>query len=62
MSSCNCSGKRGKNQLDLVRLAAVKKATFRMWPLKDETEKNAWLDCTKSIDEACRRHNRPKKV
>ena len=56
----NVSGKRGKNKLDKDILAAVKVATFKMWPLRStENEQLAWSKCVKSIDEMGRRLNRP---
>ena len=52
----NVAGKCGKNQLNKEMMAAIKVATFRMWPLKvSEEEKVAWRQCTKAIDEANRR-------
>ena len=51
----NVSGK-GKNQFDKDILAAIKVASFRMWPLKStENEVAAWRDCVKAIDEGGRR-------
>ena len=49
--SSNVAGKRGKKQLNTDMLAAIKVATFRMWPLSStENEKSAWKQCCKSID------------
>lgn len=56
----NVSGSRGKNKLDKDIVAAVKVASFKMWPLKAaENENVAWAKCVKSIDEMGRRLNRP---
>ena len=47
----NVTGSSGKNQLDQEMIAAIKMATFRMWPLKSsENDKVAWRDCVKAID------------
>ena len=55
----NVSGKSGKNQLDKDMVAAIKVASFRMWPLKSsESESAAWRDCVKAIDEGGRRLRR----
>lgn len=52
----NVAGKCGKNQLNTEMMAAIKVATFRMWPLQaSEDEKTAWRLCRKAIDEAGRR-------
>ena len=50
----NVSG-RDKNQLDKDMIAAIKVASFTMWPLKSsENEVKAWRDCVKAIDEGGR--------
>lgn len=42
-------------ELNTEIMAAIKVATFRMWPLTiSEDEKTAWKICTKAIDEAGR--------
>ena len=52
----NVAGKSGKNQLCREMMAAIKVATFRMWPLESsEGEKQAWRLCRRAIDEAGRR-------
>ena len=54
----NVSG-RDKNQLDKDMIAAIKVASFTMWPLKSsENEVKAWRDCVKAIDEGGRRLRR----
>ena len=61
MARSNCSGTRGKARLEGERMAAVKRATFVLWPMASrEEEKGEWGKCIYSIDEACRRLNRPK--
>ena len=61
MARSNCSGTRGKEKLDEERLAAIRRATFLLWPLQaGEIEKKEWYKCMYGIDEACRRLNRPR--
>lgn len=49
--SSNVAGKQGKNQLNRDMMAAIKVATFKMYPLSSsEDEKVAWRQCTKAID------------
>ena len=56
----NVSGRR-KNQLDTDMISAIKVASFRMWPLKsNENKDTAWRDCVKAIDEGGRRLRRRK--
>jgi hypothetical protein len=61
MAQSNCSGTRGKNRLDQERLGIVQRTTLTLWPVEDRVEQSAeWARCIYSIDEACRRLNRPK--
>ena len=65
--SSNVGGKRGKKQLNKDMLAAIKVATFRMWPLSSaEHEKSAWKQCCKAIDgsgrQLYRARNAPKET
>ena len=61
MKSSNVRGVLGKNQLDPLKIAEIKKVAFHHYPLVgSETEKQAWTDCIKSIDEKGRRLNRKK--
>ena len=61
MAQSNCSGTRGKNRLDQERLGTVQQTTLTLWPVEDRVEQRAeWARCIYSIDEACRRLNRPK--
>ena len=61
MAQCNCSGTRGKSRLEQERLAIVRRTTLALWPVEDKLlERGEWAKCTYSIDEACRRLNRPK--
>ena len=61
MSCSNCSGTRGKNRLDQGRLAIVRRATLTLWAVKENMDiKTEWAKCIYSIDEACRRLNRPR--
>ena len=47
----NCTGKRGKKQLDQVRLGKIKEATFKLWPLDSkENPTDARKDCKRAID------------
>ena len=57
----NVNGKKGKNKLNPDMIAAIKVATFRMWPLlQTETEETAWRVCRKAIDGAGRQLYRAK--
>ena len=61
MAHSNCSGTRGKGRLEQERLAIVRRTTLTLWPVEDKLqEKGEWAKCIYSIDEACRRLNRPK--
>lgn len=58
----NVSGKCGKMQLDKQVMAAIRVATFKVWPCNAaENEAKSWADCVKAIDEAGRRLYHPKK-
>lgn len=51
----NVFGKRGKQKLNVDIMAAIKVATFKMYPLtSSEDEKTAWRTCCKAIDSANR--------
>ncbi len=60
MMTSNCTGSKGKGQLDPRRLLGVREAVFDKWPNKaGENEQNVWnRECIIAIDEACRRLNR----
>lgn len=59
--SSNVSGKCGKTPLNKEMMAAIRVASFKMWPLAlTENEKAAWSLCVKAIDEGGRRLYRPK--
>ena len=61
MAQSNCSGTRGKTRLEQERLEVVRRVTLALWPVDDRTqERGEWCKCIYSIDEACRRLNRPK--
>ena len=61
MAQCNCSGTRGKSKLEQERLAIVRRTTLTLWPVDDRLQERVeWAKCIYSIDEACRRLNRPK--
>ena len=61
MAQSNCSGTRGKGKLEQERLAIVRRTTLTLWPVEDRLQERAeWAKCIYSIDEACRRLNRPK--
>ena len=61
MAQCNCSGTRGKAKLEQERLAVVRRTTLTLWPVEDlAQERSEWGKCIYSIDEACRRLNRPR--
>ena len=54
----NCTGKKGKLQLDPVKLEKIKESTFKVWPLDPrDNEKDAWQDCKRAIDEGGRQLN-----
>ena len=59
--SSNVAGKQGKNQFNRDMMAAIKVATFKMYPLSStEDEKTAWGQCTKAINGAGRQLYRTK--
>ena len=59
--SSNVSGRQGKNPFNREMMAAIKVATFKMYPLSSsEDEKTAWGQCTKAIDGAGRKLYRTK--
>ena len=59
--SSNVSGKCGKRKLDTSKIAAIKVATFNMWPCTPGEEPDGcWKACIKAIDEANRRLIRTK--
>lgn len=61
MAQSNCSGTRGKSRLEQERIAIVRRTTFVLWPVGEREElRSEWAKCIYSIDEACRRLNRPK--
>ena len=51
----NCRGSRGKEGLDPVRLAAVKKYTFKFFPTPVGFKDQKWGRCIIAIDEFLRR-------
>ena len=54
----NCTGSRGKKQLDPARLHKIKEVTFKIWPLDSkENPDDAWKDCKRAIDEGGRQLN-----
>ena len=51
----NVNGKLGKNKLNPDMIAAIKVATFKMYPLEStENDRAAWRACRKAIDSAGR--------
>lgn len=59
----NVSGTRGKMQLNKEIMAAIKVATFKMWPCTpSENEVTAWQLCVKAVDAAGRQLYRPKRI
>ena len=54
----NVSGSKGKDELDPIKVAYIKRVTFQQYPLKgNEKEKKVWSDCIISIDEVNRQLN-----
>ena len=51
----NCRGSRGKEGLDAVKLAAVKKYTFKFFPTPVGLKDQKWGKCVIAIDEFLRR-------
>ena len=50
--SSNCTGTRGKNQLDKKKLETIKSHVLQYWPPDGtESEDTIWKDCIKAIDE-----------
>ena len=59
--SSNVRGKLGNTQLDSVRMTAIEKAAFQIYPVgTGKNQGRAWNQCVKAIDESCRRLNRTK--
>ena len=57
----NVNGRLNRAKLNPEKIACIRNATLLMWPLTPgEKESGAWNSCCKSIDESCRRLNRPK--
>ena len=55
----NVRGVLGKKQLNPVKLAQIKEATFQLYPCEyGESLDNCWRACCKAIDESCRRFNK----
>ena len=52
----NVNGKAGKEQLSPNRMEQVRVIVFNHYPVEGwETEKDAWADCVRAIDEAGRK-------
>ena len=61
--SSNVSGTWGKRQLDKEIMAAIKVATFKMWPCTpSENEVAAWQLCVKAVDASGRQLYRPRRT
>ena len=59
LANKNCNGKKGKERLDVKKLAVVRKLTFSLFdvPLKDQ--EHVWSSkCVRAIDELLRRPHR----
>ena len=55
----NVRGKNGKRKLSPRKIQKIYQAVFQMYPCSHkESEKGAWAECIKAIDEANRRLNR----
>ena len=64
-STSNCSGdhRYRKRKLSPIRMEAVKKATFAVYPVKPgERREDAWKQYKIAIDTSCRQISRPKKT
>ena len=60
-ATSNVSGSMNKQQLDTLKVAAIRRAIFALWPLKaGEEEKQEWRKVVVAIDEANRRLKRKK--
>ena len=51
----NVNGRAGKDKLSPKRMEELKAAVFNQYPAEGETEKAAWADCVRAIDEAGRK-------
>ena len=57
--TCNIRGRNGKKQLSPQRVKRIYDAVFQMYPCFQKTsEKEAWAECVRAIDESNRRLNR----
>ena len=51
----NVNGRAVKDKLSPKRMEELKAAVFNQYPAEGETEKAAWTDCVRAIDEAGRK-------
>ena len=51
----NVAGTHGKQKLDVSKIAAIKDATFAVYPTDVKQQPTVWRDCMKAIDEMNRR-------
>ena len=58
----NCTGTRGKQALDHVKLGVVKSYVFKLYPCARSLEDAQWRKCITCIDEFLRRKKRDTRV
>jgi len=51
----NCSGTRGKEQVDPVRLKFIKETVFELYNVSADERLNTWRHCVRAMDEFLRR-------
>ena len=55
LANRNCSGTRGKEQVDPVRLKFIKETVFELYAIAAEERLNTWRHCVRAMDEFLRR-------
>ncbi|XP_020905526.1 uncharacterized protein LOC110243739 [Exaiptasia diaphana] len=55
LANRNCSGTRGKEQVDPVRLKFIKETVFELYNVSAEERLNTWRHCVRAMDEFLRR-------
>lgn len=55
LANRNCSGTRGKEQVDPLRLKFIKETVFELYNVAAEERLNTWRHCVRAMDEFLRR-------
>lgn len=61
LANRNCSGTRGKEQVDPVRLKFIKETVFDLYNISAEERLNTWRHCVRAMDEFLRRPKNSRK-